>query len=225
MKFVNFASLSAMAFTALIGLSTVPASAGAITYNFTLDQCSSGGCGLTNYGSVTVTDILGGGVTVHTALLNGSGLIDSGALSNHSLIFNLTGAPAVTITGLPTFWTYAATSFTPSSGYFGTFDYVIDCNTGCAPNNPYTAALDFTITTASITTASFINGGTAANAFFVADISNPNGGTPLTGRIGATVSGDPPPPNLVPEPLTMSLFGAGLAGIGALRRRKRAKQA
>ncbi|HKB95212.1 MAG TPA: hypothetical protein VKB94_00100, partial [Rhizomicrobium sp.] len=110
MKFVNIASLSATAFTALMGLFTVPASAGVITYDFTLDQCSNGGCGLTNYGSVTVSDIGGGGVTVHLSLLNGSGLVDTGALDNHSLIFNLAGAPAVTITGLPTFWTYAATS-------------------------------------------------------------------------------------------------------------------
>jgi hypothetical protein len=31
----------------------------------------------------------------------------------------------------------------------------------------------------------------------------------------------PPPPSQVPEPLTLSLFGAGLAGLGALRMRKK----
>ena len=218
----QFALKSAAVATFALGLfaSTLPASAGVITYDFTLDQCSGSGCGLTNYGSVTVSDILGGGVTVHTALLNGSGLVDTGALSSHSLIFNLAGAPAINITGLPASWTYTATSFTPNSGYFGTFNYVIDCNAGCGPNNPYTSALDFTITTASITTASFLDGGTAVDAYFVADISNPNGGTPLTGRIGATTSNDPPPPTEVPEPFTASLFGAGLAGAAALRRRK-----
>jgi hypothetical protein len=38
------------------------------------------------------------------------------------------------------------------------------------------------------------------------------------------VPGVPVPPT-VPEPLTLSLFGAGLAGAAALRRRKKAKQA
>jgi hypothetical protein len=32
---------------------------------------------------------------------------------------------------------------------------------------------------------------------------------------------DPPPPSRVPEPLTLSLFGAGLAGAAVLRRRKK----
>ena len=35
-----------------------------------------------------------------------------------------------------------------------------------------------------------------------------------------TLNGDPINTNSVPEPLTLSLFGAGLAGLGALRRRK-----
>ncbi|HYS45563.1 MAG TPA: PEP-CTERM sorting domain-containing protein [Rhizomicrobium sp.] len=221
----QFASKTAAVAICALGLfaAALPASAGVLTYNFNLDQCT-GGCGLSNYGSVTVTDVAGGGVTVHLALLNVSGLISSGALDHHSLVFNLSGAPAATITGLPSFWSYTGpTSYTPNSGFFGTFDYIINCNAACAPNNPYTSPLDFAITTASITTASFIDGGTAAHAFFVGDISNPNGGNALTGRIGATLSNDPPPTN-VPEPLTASLFGAGLIGVTALRRRKARKQ-
>ena len=226
MRFVNAVSLSTVAFTAFIGLcgTAAPAAAGAITYDFTLDQCSSGGCGLSNYGSVLVTDIVGGGVTVHVSLLGGSGLVHTGALSQHTMVFNLAGSPAIDITGLPSAaWTYTAqTSFTPSSGFFGTFNTLIDCNAACGPSAPYTAPLDFTITTTSITTASFLNGGTAANAFFVADISNPNGDLPtLTGRIGATTGVDINPLIPVPEPLTVSLFGAGIAGLVASRRRKK----
>jgi hypothetical protein len=212
----------AMATCALgLGAFAAPASAGAFTYDFTLDNCSAPGCGLSNYGTVTVTDLVGGGVTVNLALLNGAGLIDTGALTKHTLVFNLAGAPDIDITGLPSLWTYTdQASFTPGGG-FGTFNTIIDCNAGCAANNPYTAALDFTITTSSITTASFLDGGTPLDAYFVADISNPTANGALTGRIGASYVGTPDDvPTRVPEPITLSLFAAGLAGAGALRRRK-----
>jgi len=221
MKFVNIASLSTMAFTALLGLcgSVVPAAAGAIVYNFDQDNCSSG-CGLSNYGSVTLTDIFGGGVNVKISLLGGSGLIDTGALTKHSMTFALAGSPAVIITGLPSLWTYTGPANYSPNGGFGTFNYIIDCNGACAANNPWTAGLDFNITTTSITTASFIDGGTAKDTYFVADISNPNGGQALTGRIGASYIGTGT--TEVPEPFTLSLFGAGVAGVAALRRRKKA---
>ena len=201
-----------------------PAAAGTLTYDFTLDNCSSG-CGLADYGSATVSDISGGGVTVAVALLGGSGFISSGALKTEQLIFNLSGSPNITIANLPTGWTYTQASFTPN-GPFGTFDEELQCNSTCSPSTPWTNAsgggtdaLDFTISTTSITTESFISGGTADDAFFAGDISNPNGGNALTGRIGAV---DPPPTTRVPEPFTLSLFGAGLAGAVAMRRRKKA---
>jgi hypothetical protein len=227
MRLANITSIKAIAFTALIGLcaSAIPASAGVIVYNFDQDGCSAPGCGLSNYGTVTLTDILGGGVNVKVALLGGSGLISTGALSQHSLEFGLAGSPApsVTITGLPASWTYAGPATYSPNGGFGTFNYAIDCNAACAPNNPWIAGLDFNITTASITTASFIDGGTEKDTYFLADISNPNGGRALTGRIGASYIGTGT--NEVPEPFTLSLFGAGLAGAAALRRRKKAQAA
>jgi len=204
-----------------VGLSALPASAGAIVYTFDQDGCSSPGCGLSSYGTVTVTDLLSGGnpagVNIKVSLLGGSGLIDSGAMTFHTMAFNLAGSPLVAITGLPSLWTATGpTSFTPNGGW-GTFNYIVDCNTACAPNSPWTTGLDFNITTASITTASFIDSGTASDTYFIADISNPNGGSPLTGRIGASYTGVP---TNVPEPFTMSLFGMGLAGMATLRRRK-----
>jgi|GEM_PF-3378971 len=229
MRLANITSIKAITVAALIGLSAsaIPASAGVIVYNFDQDNCSSG-CGLTNYGTVTLTDIVGGGVNVKVALLGGSGLIDTGALDKHTMAFALAGAPAVTITGLPSLWTATGpTSFTPGGG-FGTFNYFLDCNTACASNSPWTAGLDFNITTASITTASFIDGGTVTDTYFVADISNPNGGNAKTGRIGASYIGTGTPRitiTEVPEPFTLSLFGAGLAGAAALRRRRKAQAA
>jgi hypothetical protein len=220
MKRSDNTSLKAVAFAALIGLcgAAAPASA-AVIYNFDQDNCSAPGCGLSNYGTVTLTDIVGGGVNVKVALLGGSGLIDTGALDKYSMAFRLAGSPSIAITGLPALWSYTGPiSYTPGGG-FGTFNYVLDCNAACDSSNPWTAGLDFNITTTSITTASFIDGGTATDTYFVADISNPNGGNALTGRIGASYSGHG---EQVPEPFTLSLFGAGIAGAVALRRRKKA---
>ena len=98
-------ALKSLAFAACaLGFSALPASAGVIVYTFDQDGCSGSGCGLTNYGTVTLTDI-SGGVNVKVSLLNGSGLIDTGAMSGHSLTFNLAGAPSVTFTNLPSLWT------------------------------------------------------------------------------------------------------------------------
>jgi len=216
MRFIDMRLLKGTVLAGLIGLCATPASA-AVIYKFDQDNCSSG-CGLSNYGTVTLTDILGGGVNVKIALLGGSGIIDSGALSSHALVFNLAGAPVVNIAGLPSLWSYTGpTSYTPGGG-FGTFNYVLDCNDACAPNNPWIGGLDFNITTTSITTASFIDGGTESDTYFVADISNPNGRSALTGRIGASYSGHG---TEIPEPFTLSLFGMGVAGVAAMRRRRK----
>ena len=201
-----------------LGLSALPASAGALVYTFNQDQCTNG-CGLSNYGTVTLTDI-SGGVNVHVQLAGGSGLVDTGALDFHSLIFNLPFA--ATIAGLPGGgWTWTNTTYVSKGNMFGTFNYLIDCNAACGPNAPYTAALDFNVNGSGFDVTSFADGGTPSDTYFVADISNPNlpGGPALTGRIGATYTGTTT--TQAPEPFTMSLFGAGLAGMAALRRRRK----
>jgi len=201
--------------------SAAPALANVVQYNFTIDGCSSGGCGLSNYGKVTVSDLGGGGVNVAFDLTStGSGFIDSGALNFDTVYFNLSGTlpTSAQITGLPASFTAASGSFAANGG-FGTFDYKVDCNSACGPSDPYYTPWGFNFTLSSVTTASFIMGtGTTNNAYFVADISNPNGGNPLTGRIGATIGTTT---TNVPEPMTLSLFGAGLAGATMLRRKKK----
>jgi len=209
---------SAIAFVALMGVfgSAGPAAAGALVFTFDQDACSSPGCGLANYGTVTLTDLSPGMVDVKVLLLGGSGLIHSGALDDYSLIFNLPGT--ATIAGLPSGWGYTHTTYIAKGNMFGTFDYEINCGSMCAPNNPWTDPLEFTVSEAGIDVNSFADGGTNTDTYFVADISNPNGGRALTGRIGASYTGVPTIP--APEPVTMSLFGMGLAGMAVLRRRK-----
>lgn len=211
-------ALKSLAFGACaLAFSALPAAAGVIVYKFDQDGCSGSGCGLTNYGTVTLTDI-SGGVNVKVSLLGGSGLIDTGAMSGHTLTFRLADSLAATITGLPSAtWTYTGPADWQPNGGWGTFNYIVDCNTACGSNNPWTSGLNFDVKGAGIDTTAFIDSGTAKDTYFLADISNPNGGNPLTGRIGASYSGTT---TNVPEPFTMSLFAAGLAGMAGLRRRK-----
>lgn len=218
---------AAAATAAMLAGFSAPAQASALTYNFTVDACGGSGCGLSNYGSVTITDI-SGGVNLTMSLLSGSGVIDSGALSTWSLIWNLHG-----VTGpitedvahpLPNHWSlsYPTTISVPGSGVNGSYDAGMKCNSACGPSNPWTSGLNVDLIATGLTTSSFVVGtGNSNGVYFVADISNPNGGNALTGRIGAILGTT----TNVPEPATLALFGIGLAGVGAYARRRAKKAA
>ena len=209
-------------------VSAIPASANVLTFDFNVDKCGSG-CGLLDYGTVTLTDVVGGGVSVDISLIGGSGFVGTGALGNYSLLFNLNPSwTSLSVTGLPSDTgtdTFEAPSYIspaddPSGKGFGSFDWGVECvkdsnSKSCGGSSPH-QPLDFVIDAgnAGFTTAAFIMGSGADNTnnvWFAGDISGPTGST---GAIGATPNIDP-----VPEPITLLLFGTGLIGLSALRRR------
>jgi PEP-CTERM motif-containing protein len=222
-----------------LGVAT-PASATTIDYFLTVDGCSSG-CGASNYGTVQISDIAGG-VSVSVTLAPGIEFVNTGALDGEAFVFSLTGHPDITITNLTTadFSVGDSTGSSPpdisAGGTFGSFDYGITCS-GCGTggSDPKAGPISFDIS--GVTTSMFTDGlknGTETGIFFVVDIINTN--TLVcnadnvcvnpTGRVGA------PGGNIVeclpgiecvvtPEPITLSLFGAGLLGAVAITRRRR----
>ena len=86
------------------------------------------------------------------------------------------------------------------------------CSTGTGGNAPFTGTLSFDVVSAGITPESFVATG---GFYFVSDIKAGNvNGTP-TGNVAA-----PGPASATPEPASLSLIGAGLLGLGILRRRR-----
>jgi hypothetical protein len=243
MSLIRKMTFRALAVGALLGFGTAgPASADVIDYELTVDGCSGSGCGLLDYGTVEVSDIGGGGVHVSVSLVD-----DVNFLVN-ALYFSLDGSPNLTLANISS--PFAQDDVTGNAipdnftiGLFGWFDYTILCTawngttnpTGCGPGASHSnhGPLEFDITNASVTTAAFLSGtgnpgGTGAdtNIFFVVDIASFLSSGTLTGQVGA-------PAGIiveclpgidcvnVPEPITLSVFGAGLAGAAALRRRRK----
>jgi hypothetical protein len=236
------------AVSGLLAASPVLADPVGSTAAFTLnvDACSSG-CGISpaDYGTVTLTQESSTEIQVDVALAQTGcpsspcvGFVSTGNGTNHpGFAFSLIGDPAVSITGITAGFVVGATNFTASG--LGKFDYSLNCSacgSGASHPQPGPLIFDVTVSTGTISLASFVANSPNGN-YFAADIGNPciftgdTKGCRKTGEVG----GNSPPvivectgPNcavLIPEPMTIALFGAGLAGIGGLARRRKAKKA
>jgi hypothetical protein len=165
-------------------------------------------------GTITVTDNLGGGVTVSEDLAPNFFVVTGNGTNHVSLAMDLdvAGLTAANFT-LPTYWTFG-TDATPA-GFSGDYDYYVqfddpNCNgSSCTGGHTEPTSVSFTIS--GVSTANFDLTGFP----FVSDINVAG----ATGNVGAagTLGGGPTP---TPEPSSLALLGTGALGLAGVLRRK-----
>jgi hypothetical protein len=198
----------------VLGIASQTANAAVLTFNLTSDHCS-GGCltGQTSGGLITITDAGANTVTVMVALANNNKFVKTGFDTDFG--FNLSGNPTITYSGVtsgfdPTGSNPQAAGSLHMDGT-GFFAYGVTC-TVCGPgaSNPQTGPLNFTITAAGLSTASFVQN--ADNQFFAVDMIS--GTTGNTGAVDASVKNV-----TTPEPNVLFGLGLGLVSLGLAGRR------
>jgi hypothetical protein len=203
----------ATAATALALLVAAPASATILVTQLTLDG-ASGGLGVPSpFGQVTVDDA-GGTLAFTVDLFDNLRFRDAQDANHHSFSFSLGGLSAtigsITDNGVGTFTALSPGPFNESP--FGTFQFALECDTGCVPG--YNAAapsqLSFVVTGAGALTVNSLTGNDGV--LFTADVVAPSG---FTGNVGGGGGGG------VPEPATWGLMLLGFGGMGAMLRNRR----
>lgn len=170
------------------------------------------------YGTVTLTQD-GSNVDVSVTLEPNEAFAGTGA--GESLLWNLSGEPSLTVTGLSSGFSFDVNSVLTHEDGTGYWFYSVSC-TSCKGGSVFSfTSLSFTID--NITTSDFItnytdNKGTVhGDLIFASDLClgiTGTGANEMCSVTGDTSANDTPVP--VPEPMSLALFGAGLLGLGAL---------
>lgn len=224
MKF-NKTLLGAASALALV-LSAPAANAVSIVYSFNLNAIGLEITGA-DYGTVTLTDNVTGGVDFSVALRGDLNFVSTGNTGSKALFgFNASGVVLgdigpITDASSPAVAGYAA--YAPASGSpFGDFSFGIQCVTNCSragSTGGYPDPLSFTVASATVGDFAIKSLNGTPNVYFTADVFTRNAVTGNTGQIG--VGGQGVLVSAVPEPETYALMLAGLGAIGFVARRRK----
>ena len=183
-----------------------------------------------NVGTITLTQAGDASVEVSVDLLDGYGFINTGNDNKTPFAFNLLGESTLSIGWTtPVDGMYGTSVFTLNlaggdATPYGTYDIAIDSSAPNGSGAAYYGDLLFTLTDSDgfLDTTDFV-----ANLdgwYFAADLTDgENTGSQAWQEFTETPDPGPDPANDIPEPGTLAVIGAGLAGWWALGRRRKTK--